>query len=160
MIEKLKEKADLSYEDAYNVLESVNWNFLDAVAALEKEGIIKEKSGVIYSTKREDQFDDCKYENDDQKSTPEKIWNFITGIFKKSMKNNLHVKKNEEEIVNVPVIIPIIFLCFIPIVVLVLFICAIFCGCSFSFSGDDLGKDKYNSFLEKIQLQSNDEKKD
>lgn len=158
MIKKLRGKADLSYEDAYNVLESVNWNFLDAVAALEKEGIIKEKSDVIYSTKREDPVDDRKFDNNEEDSFLKKIWEIIVGILKKSINNNLHLKKNDTEIVNLPIIVAVIFLCLNPVVVIVLLICAFFCGCSFCFSGDDLGKDKYNSILEKIQLPSNDEK--
>lgn len=160
MIEKLKEKAGLSYEDAYNVLESVNWNFLDAVAALEKEGIIKEKSDVIYSTRREERIDDQKNDDNYDISLFEKICKFFVSILEKSVKNNLHLKKNNTEIVNIPVIIPVVFLCFTPLLVIALLICAFFCGCSFYFSGDDLGKEKYNSVLEKIRLSSNDEKDD
>ena len=160
MIEKLREKADLNYEDAYNVLESVHWNFLDAVAALEKEGIIKEKSNVIYSTKRDDHIDDQKNNNAEEPSLPEKIWKCIVNILEKSVKNSLNLKRNDREIVKLPLLIPVIFLCIQPVVVLVLIICAFFCGCSFSFSGEDLGKEKYNSVLEKIKFQSNNEKND
>ena len=41
MIEKLMEKADVTYEEAKGVLESLNWNLLDALIALEKEGKMK-----------------------------------------------------------------------------------------------------------------------
>lgn len=160
MIEKLREKADLSYEEAYNVLKSVNWNFLDAVAALEKEGIIKEKSAVIYSTKRDDTSDDRNFKKDEEVSTPEKIWKFIVGILDKAIKNNLHVLKNGKELVCVPILILLIFLCVASPAVIILILGAFFCGCSFSFSGPDLGKDKYNKVLEKIKIQSDDDKKD
>ncbi len=158
MIDRLREKADLSHEDAYNVLESVNWNFLDAVAALEKEGIIKEESNVIYSTKREESFDDRKINSGEEQSKFEKVCKAVTGMLEKGVRNNLHIRKNSLEIVNIPIIILVIFLCAAPVVVIVMLICAFFCGCSFSFSGEDLGKDKFNSFLEKIQSPSNEDK--
>ena len=41
MIEKLREKADVTYDEAKEILESLNWNMLDALIALEKEGKLK-----------------------------------------------------------------------------------------------------------------------
>ena len=41
MVNKLHEKADISKEDARDALERANWDMLEALQILEKEGKIK-----------------------------------------------------------------------------------------------------------------------
>ena len=41
LIEKLRDKANISYEEAKEVLEKNNWDILDAIIYLEKKGKIK-----------------------------------------------------------------------------------------------------------------------
>ena len=48
MVEKMREKTGLSYEEARAVLERSDWNLLDALIALEQEG--KREGGATYTT--------------------------------------------------------------------------------------------------------------
>ena len=51
MVEKLREKATVSYEEAKAALEAADWNLLDALVLLENQG--KVSGGADYSTKTE-----------------------------------------------------------------------------------------------------------
>lgn len=51
MVEKLREKANVSYEEAKAALEAADWNLLDALVLLENQG--KVAGEAAYSTKTE-----------------------------------------------------------------------------------------------------------
>jgi len=58
MVEKLREKANVSYEEAKAALEAADWNLLDALVLLENQG--KVSGGAAYSTKTEPRDDRCE----------------------------------------------------------------------------------------------------
>ena len=50
LVEKLKDKANINYEEAKNVLEKNNWDILDSIIYLEEIGRIEKPSvGVFYT---------------------------------------------------------------------------------------------------------------
>ncbi|MDE6420210.1 MAG: UBA/TS-N domain protein, partial [Lachnospiraceae bacterium] len=49
-VEKLRERANVSYEEAKEALENNNWDILDAMIALEKSGKTKGTGQAGYST--------------------------------------------------------------------------------------------------------------
>ena len=53
MVETLRDKANVTYEEARDALEKSNWDLLDAMLLLEKEGRVKPGNGC-YSTKPEE----------------------------------------------------------------------------------------------------------
>ena len=54
-VEKLRERANVSYEEAKEALEASNWDLLDAMVYLEKQGKTKAPEQTAYSTNYEDQ---------------------------------------------------------------------------------------------------------
>ncbi len=65
MVEKLREKTKVSYEEAKNALEQANWDLLDAILILEgeakaaeKDGDSKQNSTIAYTTKTESETED------------------------------------------------------------------------------------------------------
>ena len=54
MVETLREKANVSYEEAKDALEQSNWDLLDAMLLLEKAGKVNPGS-ARYSTKPEEE---------------------------------------------------------------------------------------------------------
>ena len=50
LVEKLREKTGITYEDAKRVLEINNWDILDAILDLEKQGKVKGPSVSIFYT--------------------------------------------------------------------------------------------------------------
>ena len=53
MVEKLREKANVSYEEANDALEACDWDLLDALLMLESEGKLHEMEEAAYSTREE-----------------------------------------------------------------------------------------------------------
>ena len=54
MVEMLRQKANVSYEEAKAALEQANWDLLDAMVLLEKDGKVIENGGS-YSTRPEEE---------------------------------------------------------------------------------------------------------
>src|SRR5699024_7340996 len=52
MVELLRQKANVSYEEAKAALEAANWDLLDAIVLLEREGKVPEND-ARFSTKAE-----------------------------------------------------------------------------------------------------------
>ena len=54
-VEKLRERANVSYEEAKEALEASDWDLLDAMVYLEKKGKVKSPSRETYTTNYEEQ---------------------------------------------------------------------------------------------------------
>lgn len=50
MVEKLRAKANVSYEEARDALEACDWDLLDALLMLESEGRLNEEKQAEYTT--------------------------------------------------------------------------------------------------------------
>ena len=161
MVEKLREKANISIEEAKAVLEKNNWDMLDALIELERQGKIID--GVKVSTEHQA---DASYETVSPTVTGRafegeangagaeeknrgKVKRTLKQIFRMSIDNSFVIKRNEELLVRVPVIVPIV--CAIAslwIKAIVLFIGLIF-GLKYSFEGKEFGRDTINETMEK-----------
>ncbi len=156
MIEKLREKADVTYDEAKVILEGTNWNLLDALVALEKEGKLKEAKQMSYTT-RQDNTNNY-YDN----TTPpagetvgevfRKAMNWCRKIILKGMDNKFLIQSKKGRQFEIPVTLLVIFM--IPAFWLIVFglIAAFFTGCKFRFTGPDLGTDKVNDVMDKIEF--------
>jgi hypothetical protein len=156
MIEKLREKADVTYDEAKGVLESVGWNLLDALIALEKEGKIKEAEKMSYSTKSENTNNYCNYNCGNGKpesfgSAIKRFGKWCEKVISKGMENKFCVEKKGKKIIDIPVTVLVIFM--IPAFYLIIcaLIVAFFMGCKFRFIGPDLGTEKVNNVMDKIE---------
>ena len=57
LVDKLREKADISYEEAKVALESSNWDILEAMLYLENKGIIKKPTvSIFYSNNKQYEY--------------------------------------------------------------------------------------------------------
>ena len=174
-VEQLVSKAGCTYEEAKTALEACGWDMIDAVVSLEREGKVKrEESGMavqyaeepvevvpeVSSEKIEGNFSSkvtCSYggedssrENAGKKDAPKrehKLWKRIKGIM---MNNRMIVfKSTGQQIVDLPIIIPVIALIAFFWATLILAVIAMLFGCRFHFEGEDLGKTNINSTMDK-----------
>ena len=53
MVEKLREKANVTYEEAKDALEASDWDLLDALLMLESKGRLQEMESEAYSTRQD-----------------------------------------------------------------------------------------------------------
>ena len=150
MVDKLREKAGVSYEEAKEALEKSDWDLLDAIVLLEKEGKVKETS---FSTKKEEpeQEKQSTYEHAGQPKNDgvERFLKWVGRVIHKGNTNHIHVYRNNEKQLGLPVTAFALLLVFLFPITMTLLVVGLFLGFHYKFVGKDLGKDGINNVMEK-----------
>lgn len=131
-VEKLREKTRVSYTDAHDALVASNWNLLDAILLLERQGKIRDEQAegfqkqegssqaepgsesqteysgrATYSTKKEDKD---KTDAHADKKQHENYWDSMVRNFKTSDKSYFTISRKEQELIRVPLGIMLLIL--------------------------------------------------
>lgn len=136
-VEALRNKAGVTYEEAKAALEANNWDVLDAMIALEKEGKVKQTS----SSKAEVLTGDVVTENGQKGSSKpkrRKFMNWVKDILRKANRNSFEISKDGKIILTVPVLVFVIVLLFAFHIVIPLMIIGLFFSIKYHFSGPDV----------------------
>lgn len=145
-VEKLREKANVSYEEAKDALERSNGDILDAMILLEREGKTKNQGQASYSTKYEDnkcsleRYKNCEEKQARKEKAKESCKTFgekVKALFKKSTVNFLVVERNGERIIKLPIFAVILILIFAWYAAIIAIVVSLFMGCKYSFVGED-----------------------
>lgn len=164
-VEKLRERADVTYEEAKEALEASGWDLLEAMVYLEKQGKAKGPSQETYSTNYEDQqqFVSVKDKVKKQKKTSDgygtKLGKLLKLLLKKCTQNSFCISRNGEEVLEVPLITVLILLFFLWKPVLIALVAGLFFDCRYSFCGKDKmesaneAMDKAGEFVDKVKDQ-------
>ena len=156
-VEKLREKANVTFEEAKAALEEAGGDLLDAMIILEKQGKA-EAHKESYSTK--DAGGELLVVDQPEKSEKKRGNAFtdkVKALWHKSCENNFVVEKGSEAIVNIPIWVFILILLFTWHVTLAVMIVALFLGCRYSFRGRDEMKlandvcDKASEAVDKVK---------
>ena len=148
-VERLRAKANVSYEEAKLALEEANWDLLDAMVILEKQGKVSEGQTASYSTKEEPEANtaySAKWSNGVFArfgAAVVKCVNYLT-------RNSLEISRETKVLVTLPVIVPMILL-LSPLfwLTIILFGVGLFTGFKYAFRGPDMGKDSINDAMSK-----------
>lgn len=163
LIEKLKEKANISYEDAESALEKNNWDILDAMLYLERIGKIKKPSiSTFYTNENKESYsEDYKVSSRNKKGENNKSRkdNNFEGVFEAVCKaidtcNNIffEIKKEGRVFLKLPITVLILLLLFTFWMVIPLFIVGLFFNIEFSVSAKRVNTDKANKVLKEISM--------
>ena len=187
-VEQLVNKAGCSYEEAKSALEACEWDMLDAVISLEREGKVNKETAELKAEEPIEIIPEVsadnvpgnnsqkiKYVNDDGKDGDQgssgnsnsskgsakrehKLWQRI----KRILFNNRMVilKGNEKQIADLPIVIPVIALIAFFWATLIVAVAAMVFGCHFHFEGEDLGKTNINDTMDKAADYAEKVKKD
>ena len=141
-VEKLRERANVSYEEAKEALEASNWDLLDAMVYLEKNGKAKAPEQETYSTNYEDQSQYVSVKDKVKEKRESKNDGFfkqmcklVKLLWKKSKENSFRICRKGEEILVMPVWVLVLALFFAWHVVVPALIVGLFFDCSYSFYG-------------------------
>ena len=151
MVELLREKANITYEEAKTALELANWDLLDAMLVLEREGKVSGNGGS-YSTKdeevKEEERKDRKHCNGEGlRGTLRWLGNALAKLIRIGNENALVVWHKGEELFALPVTVCVVLLmCSVGTVFFALAV-GLFCGLRYSFRGPNLGKESINSAM-------------
>lgn len=152
MVEKLRQRANVTYEEAKNALEQCDWDILDALVLLESEGRVGNNTGAVpqekFITKAEEEADVRSRKKENEKSIGRRICECAIRLIRKGLENTFTVRRGEEEIISVPVLVLVLLLvCVWPFTAIALII-GLFLGWRYRFSGPDIGK-KINDIMDK-----------
>lgn len=167
-VEKLRKKADITYEEAREILEECDWDLLDAVIELEARGKIRNDSAA-YSTEGSSEQDVPKspkqvaesYQSYDRNKQNDKgffktLWDGFVFLLKKGCENTFVVSRDNRHIMQIPVLLLIILLLCSCFLVLVVMIVGLFFGFRYTFAGPDLGRDSVNNVMDKASAAADD----
>ncbi len=159
MVELLRSKANVTYEEAKAALEASNWDILDAMVLLERQGKVKDK-GAAYSTAQDGEDSEAK-----KKENKNAHWEFeVNGNFMSAMRrfgrwlrkliqignaNFFVVSRHGEEILSLPVTVLVVLLPFLFVPMLILLVVGLFTDFRYSFRGPNLGSDAINDTISK-----------
>lgn len=143
MIEQLREKANISYEEAKSVLEEADGDLLDAVILLEKRGKIKKPETEIMlrtETDEEPEKETVQEEQREGKAGPKaesKARNTLKRIGSILVNNSFSVTRKSETLFKMPAWAFALILFFFWETVIPIMLIALFFEVRYSFEGKD-----------------------
>ena len=156
LIDKLREKANISYEEAKIVLENNNWNILDALLYLEESGKIEKPSVSIFYTNESRYSGEIQVikNNDEYKY---KAQSGFQGIFEAICKfidtcNNifLEIKKVDKVFLKIPLTVVAILSFFMFWIIIPLIIIGLFFDIEFYVYAKSIDTNKVNKILSEV----------
>ena len=153
-VEKLREKANVSYEEAKEALEANDWDILDAMVYLEKLGKVDGPKATSYTTNGADNSStqDSTSNSSNDTSFGEiigKFFDWCGKVIKKGNENSFQIERNNEKPVYIPVTVFVLLGVLFFWVIFPLLVVGLFFGFKFSFKGPDVDRKPVNDFMDK-----------
>lgn len=139
-VEKLREHANVTYEEAKQALENSNWDILDAMIYLEQSGKVHGPEQSSYTT----QTEKVKIEIDEKECKTsfsdncKRFGNWILKMVEKGNNNSFCVERDNREIFRVPITLLVVLLIFAFWVVVPLLVVGLFFNMRYQFAGPDV----------------------
>ena len=164
-VERLREKADISYEEAKALLEQTGGDLLDALILLERQGRVERPGGGFYSTRpnqegrppsgplgmgdywRRTRTDTTRM---NWRTQWREIWDTLVNVLRHSTANQMEVWRRGRLLTSVPVLILVILLIVAFWITIPLLILGLVMGCRYRFAGPDLGRDTINDAMDTV----------
>ena len=155
MVEKLRTKANVSYEEAKTALEASDWDMLDALVLLESEGKVKDaETAKEYTTQEKKDSSGAAMNYEEVRSSLgdglSKMLAWIKKLFQKGNGNQFVINRRGDELIAMPItVLALLMICFWPFSLIVLFV-GLFLGARYSFSGPNINSN-VNEVMDKAQ---------
>lgn len=162
-VEKLREHANISYEEAKKALEETNGDILEAIVNLEKQNRIKAPEGGGYynskkhciahdnnDSQKSDKGEFRRKNHSDFREQMRKLFRFCAKVIDKGNKNSLEVIRDGVKTFSIPVTVLALFLIFAFWFTIPLMVVGLFFGYRYNFTGPDLGKEKVNNTMNTV----------
>lgn len=166
-VEKLKEKANVSYEEAKAVLERHGGDILEALIELERKGKSDTASkGGFYTTQAPGApeteplvpVNTAKSGKQGWQREKSKGWSVdgdsllgaLRDLVRRSITNQVEVWRGGRIMTTIPILVLILLVVFFFWVTIPLLIVGLFFGCRYRFSGPDLGREEVNRVMDQM----------
>ena len=155
-VERLREKADVSYGQAKAALEYSGGNLLDALIYLEEQGVIPRPEDAYYSTKNETPTPppqelpvlQVKPESKQKKHKRRGVRHLLRWLRRILLDNELEIWRKGQPITAVPMLILLILVFCLPWIAIPLLILGLFLGFRYQIAGPDLENDTINGMMD------------
>lgn len=161
-VERLREKANVSYGQAKAALEYSGGNLLDALIYLEEQGVIPRPEETYYSTKGETppppprELPVLPVEVQGKKQKKQKKGpgqsrergRLLQWLRRILLDNELEIWRKGQPITAVPMLILLIFVIFLYWIAVPMLILGLFLGFRYKVSGPDLENEAFNSMMD------------
>ena len=144
-VDKLRERANVSYEEAKAALEANGWDLLDAMVYLEKAGKTEKPEQTNYSTSYEEQKqyvrveEEIKAQEEKTRHTSRTLGDALRRFFRVCRDNKFTVTKDNNTLFQLPILALLVILLFTWKILIPVMIVALFFGCRYHLEGvDDL----------------------
>lgn len=149
MVEKLRQKASVSYEEAKTALEACDWDMLDALVLLEGQGKVRpEEAGTDYSTKPQPAPAPEKRWSFEWSSGAKRFGHFLVKLFQKGNTNSFVISRKGSELLSMPITVLAMLLIFCWPISLIVLAAGLFLGMRYAFRGPDMS-DQVNAVMDK-----------
>ena len=157
-VERLREKADVSYAQAKQALEYSGGNLLDALIYLEEQGAIPRPEGAYYSTRGETppqpeetlpaavQPEGKSGKSAKGKNGPQRP-NLLRRLRYLLLDNELEIWRKDQPVTALPMLILILLVAAAFYITVPLLVLGLFLGFRYRFSGPDLERESINSVM-------------
>lgn len=145
-VEKLRQRANVSFEEARDALRACDGDLLDAMVYLERLGHVKAPEKAVFSTNADEKYENVpdvivKNEKSADPSFGEQLGHLLKTAFRKSIDNSLVVSYRGQEKFRLPVLVVIILVLMMNFGAVVAIVISLFFDVRYSFEGkDDLRK--------------------
>lgn len=153
-IEKLRERAQVSYDEARAAFEQADGDLLDALIILEQQGKVRPPQGDGYYRSEETggpesnaggQRDERSQENSERvesgtnnfKEGLGRFGKFLAGLIKKGNSTSFEILKEKEHMVSFPVTVLALLLLFAPYITLPAIVIGLFLGYHYQFISNE-----------------------
>ena len=160
-VEKLREKADVSFAEAKDALDASNDDILEALIYLENQGkaIVPPGGGFFSGAETADSEEQQNRTYSHSESQPgssgesfgemmKRFGRFCLMLLRKGNSNFLEAAKGGQPVFSCPVTIVVLFLVFFFWVTVPLFVISLFFGVRYRFRGSELGRDSVNNVMD------------
>ncbi len=161
-VEKLREKADVSYDEAREALRACDGDILDALVYLEKQGKVNEKKSTSYSTENEGQaqYEDVsatieKTKKENEEGFFSKLGKLINKAWKRSNAIHIIATKEEKEMFNIPLWGGILIFLLAWHVAIILMVVSLFFSWRYELKDTEKEEDKFSAFNNVMNHASN-----
>ena len=146
-VDKLRERANVSYEEAKDALERSNGDILDAMILLEREGKTRVEGSQSYSTNinpdaqypqypQNGTYDERQARRERIKENGKSFAEKLKELFRKSTVNYLVIERNGERLIKLPILAVILIVLFAWYAAIIAIVVSLFCDCKYTFIGE------------------------
>ena len=158
-VERLREKANVSYTQARDALERSGGDLLEALIWLESQGAVPPpEGGRFYTTSPKAQARQIleqepgagRKEEGERPMDTDHLLGFLRDLLRRGMDNQLVVWRGESVVTSLPVAAAIALVVFVPWIALPLLLAGFILGCRYRFAGPDLEREAVTRAAEAV----------